>query len=123
MLQQMFKLMKFMELTPVPVAVKIIQCIMSMTIVHFLGASCCLVPLSPTAFDLLVVRLARAFDIIESPEELAFFDTILDVHLGYCACSSHFADQMRQFREVFQEPLLQVDAKRAPNIKAKHYPT
>lgn len=99
MLQQMFELTKFMELTPVPVAVKIIQCIMSMTIVHLLGTSCCLVPLSPAAFDLLAVRLARAFDIIESPEELACLDMILDVHLGYC--SSHFVDQMRQFREVF----------------------
>ena len=98
MSEQMAKLTKFMELTPVPVAVKIVKCIMSMTIVHLLGTSCCLVTLFPAAFDLLAVRLARAFDIIESPEELTCLDVILDMHLGYR--SSHFVDQMRHFREV-----------------------
>jgi hypothetical protein len=121
MLERILKLTKFMELTPVPVAMKIIQGIMSMTIVHLLGTSCRLVPLSPAAFDLLAVRITRTFNIIESPEELACLNVILDVHLGYC--SFHFVDQRHHFREIFQEPLFQVDAKRAPNIKGKHYPT
>jgi len=95
----MAKLMKFMELTPVPVAVKIVKCVMSMAIVNLLGTSCCLVTLSPAAFDLLAVRLAREFDIIESPEELTMPRRDSDMHLGYC--SSHFVDQIRHFREVF----------------------
>ena len=98
-----------MELRPVPVAMKIVKCIMSMTIVHLLGTSCRLVTLSPAAFDLLAVRLARAFDIIESPEELTCLNMILDMHLGYC--SSHVVNQMHHFQEVFLESLLQVDAK------------
>ena len=67
---------------PLTIIMKIVQCIMTMSIVLFFGAPPCLIAFSPHLLDDFTKRSSHSWHIIERVTDLALQSMVANVHLG-----------------------------------------
>ena len=79
--QQLRKRTHFSELFPVPITMVIVESVLSMTMIHFLRASCSLITLSPRLLDGFSTCHSNAVSVIERVFILTGFLVSLEVEL------------------------------------------
>ena len=109
-----------MVLCPVPIPAKVIQGIMTMSIILLLRATCCLILLCPTGFNHLTICLARVLDILECPQDLTEYQ--VPTNMGTWNRTTDPWNYCWHSRKSCLETIKQMDQILTPNIIAKHNP-